>query len=156
MKPHPKTLALVALATGMLVSAYMIGPAPASPAATSTPRAAPVASVASSTQASPTIKTLRPPVPLSVSAHKEFFTPPPADAAAATPMLDPTAKSPTSNDDATSPTEMAAAKSAIEMDGYRKVANLVKAPDGSWRGRALRGSTEIAVRVDATGSVAAD
>jgi hypothetical protein len=48
------------------------------------------------------------------------------------------------------------AKAAIELDGYKNVRGLEKGPDGTWRGRAMRGRTEIAVRVDASGSVSAD
>jgi hypothetical protein len=48
------------------------------------------------------------------------------------------------------------ARKAIEFDGYRNVRGLEKAPDGTWRGRAMRGRTEIAVKVDATGNVSAE
>jgi hypothetical protein len=48
------------------------------------------------------------------------------------------------------------AKAAIELDGYKNVRALEKGPDGIWRGRAMRGRTEITVRVDATGSVSAE
>ncbi len=48
------------------------------------------------------------------------------------------------------------AKAAIELDGYKNVRALVKGPDGLWRGRAMRGRTEITVRVDATGNVSAE
>ena len=43
----------------------------------------------------------------------------------------------------------AQAKAAIELDGYKNVRGLEKGPDGMWRGRAMRGRTEITVRVDA-------
>jgi len=48
------------------------------------------------------------------------------------------------------------ARAAIELDGYKNVRGLEKGADGMWRGRAMRGRTEIAVRVDASGSVSAD
>ena len=48
------------------------------------------------------------------------------------------------------------ARAAIEADGYKKVRAINKAADGTWRARALRGTTEVALRVDATGSVSAD
>lgn len=48
------------------------------------------------------------------------------------------------------------ARTAIEADGYKKVRAMNKTADGSWRARALRGTTEVALRVDATGSVSAD
>jgi hypothetical protein len=41
----------------------------------------------------------------------------------------------------------------IETDGYKKVDALVQGPDGVWRGRALRGETEVAVSVDPAGNV---
>jgi hypothetical protein len=50
----------------------------------------------------------------------------------------------------------AQAKAAIELDGYKNVRALTKGPDGLWHGRAMRGRTEIAVRVDAGGSVSAE
>ena len=52
--------------------------------------------------------------------------------------------------------DSAQAKAAIELDGYKNVRGLEKGPDGVWRGRAMRGRTEIAIRVDASGNVSAD
>jgi hypothetical protein len=161
MKPDPKTLALVALAAGMLTSAYMIGPAPGATVATIhvAPQPAPV--VATAPPASP-IKAAQAPVPLLAVAHSEFFAPvpddstPPAQTAAAPATADGTPVD-TSLNVAAAPTgDDSAAKSAIEQDGYRNVRMLAKDPDGSWRGRAMRGSTEIVVRVTSDGSVAAD
>lgn len=48
------------------------------------------------------------------------------------------------------------AKSAIERDGYKNVKVVSKAADGSWRGRARRGQTEVGVTVDASGNVRVD
>ncbi len=48
------------------------------------------------------------------------------------------------------------ARAAIEADGYKKVRAMNKAADGTWRARALRGATEVALRVDSTGNVSAD
>jgi hypothetical protein len=56
----------------------------------------------------------------------------------------------------TQPGEDAQAKRAIEFDGYRNVRGLVKGADGVWHGRAMRGRTEVGVKVDASGSVSAD
>jgi hypothetical protein len=53
-------------------------------------------------------------------------------------------------------TEGAAAKAAIEADGYKGVRGLARAGNGTWRARALRGTTEIQVSVDAQGRVSAD
>jgi hypothetical protein len=49
-----------------------------------------------------------------------------------------------------------AARTAIEADGYKNVRVVSMAPDGTWRARALRGQTEVVLRVDATGRVSAD
>ncbi len=48
------------------------------------------------------------------------------------------------------------AKSAIERDGYKSVKVVSKSADGSWRGRARRGQTEVGVTVDAAGNVRVD
>lgn len=47
------------------------------------------------------------------------------------------------------------AKTAIELDGYKGVKGLTQGDDGVWRGRALRGLTEVAISVDASGNVSA-
>ena len=48
------------------------------------------------------------------------------------------------------------AKAAVERDGYKNVHALEQGPDGVWRGRAMRGRTEIAIRVDDNGNVSAE
>ena len=48
------------------------------------------------------------------------------------------------------------ARSAIEADGYRSVKNIVAGPGGTWQARALRGKTEVVLRVDQEGRVSAD
>lgn len=48
------------------------------------------------------------------------------------------------------------AKSAIEADGYKAVKNVTAGPDGTWRAHALRGKTEVVLRVDRDGRVSAD
>ena len=147
MKPPAKTLALVALASGMLASAYFIDPAPAATAVLAAPRQVPSLPMAASpSKPASTIKTLKAPVPLLVGRHDQYFDV--NSVPDAMPVQGPAI--------ATARADDVFAKTAIEQDGYRGVKNLVKAPDGSWRGRALRGSTEVAVRVDASGSVAAD
>ena len=45
------------------------------------------------------------------------------------------------------------ARSAIEADGYKTVLAITKAGDGTWHARALRGTTEVSLHVDAQGSV---
>ena len=49
-----------------------------------------------------------------------------------------------------------AVRALIEADGYRGVSGLTRDAGGVWRGRALRGSTEIGVAVDANGRVSAE
>lgn len=48
------------------------------------------------------------------------------------------------------------ARSAIEADGYRAVNSLAPGPNGTWRARALRGTTEVVLTVDRDGRVSAD
>lgn len=48
------------------------------------------------------------------------------------------------------------ARSAIEADGYKAVTNIVAGPGGTWQARALRGKTEVVLRVDQEGRVSAD
>jgi hypothetical protein len=50
----------------------------------------------------------------------------------------------------------AEARAAILADGYRSVRVLTRLGDGRWTARALRGSTEIAVTVDAEARVSAN
>jgi hypothetical protein len=47
----------------------------------------------------------------------------------------------------------AGAKAMIEADGYKNARAVAKAPDGSWRGFAMRGAVEVAVSVDDHGNV---
>ena len=46
-----------------------------------------------------------------------------------------------------------AARAAIEADGYKRPRLVDKGADGTWRARALRGTTEVSLRVDAQGNV---
>ena len=50
----------------------------------------------------------------------------------------------------------AAARSLIEADGYRNVTGLTQGSDGAWHGKALRGSTETGVFIDARGHVSVE
>ena len=45
------------------------------------------------------------------------------------------------------------ARAAIEADGYKNVRVVSKTTDGTWRARALRGTTEVSLIVDARGNV---
>ena len=160
-----QTLALLIVAGGMLASGYVIGPAPGATVATITTAAQAGAAapdkLAPTPQPTTKVRTMRPPVPFQVGTHDQYFTSPPADAvatetkaAAATigtidgKPLDEQAQNQGQAD--------VVAKAAIEQDGYRNVRALAMGADGTWRGRAMRGSTEIAVSVDANGSVSAD
>lgn len=45
------------------------------------------------------------------------------------------------------------ARAAIEADGYKRPRMVNKGLNGIWHARALRGTTEVALRVDAQGNV---
>jgi hypothetical protein len=45
------------------------------------------------------------------------------------------------------------AKAAIEADGYKQPRIMNRAADGTWNARALRGTVEVSLRVDAQGNV---
>ena len=157
MKPHPKTLVLVALASGMVASAYLIGPAPAAttaPAGATVARLAPtVAAPAVPTRLASTVKTLKAPVPLQVGKHDIYFD---ESAVTDTATAPPTTQAIGDVQPAPAAASDTAAKARIEMDGYRNVKALVRAPDGKWHGRAMRGSVEIAVSVGPDGNVSQD
>ena len=152
MKPQPKTLILVALASGMLVSAYLIAPAPAATTAPAT--AQPVTRLAPApvpSKLASNVKTLKAPVPLLVGKHDQYFDVSTLPETAPTPGLKTTDVQQVS----AAPSD-STAKTSIEMDGYRNVRALARSPDGSWHGRAMRGGTEIAVSVDPNGNVSQD
>lgn len=160
-----RTFALFGLALGMLATGYFFAPAPGA----STPLHAPVQAKAAPPvppKAEARLVASRPPVPL-VTAPRHSYQP--VDQASGSPSSDkPTVdmgtlstNPPNPNDPTQALTVSASgddgqARRAIEFDGYRNVHGLAKGPDGSWRGRAMRGKTEIAVRVDASGNVSAE
>lgn len=47
------------------------------------------------------------------------------------------------------------ARRKIEADGYKNVQGLAKGADGMWHGKAMRGGTEVQIKVDAKGNVMA-
>src|SRR5262249_22965521 len=49
-----------------------------------------------------------------------------------------------------------AAKMAVEADGYKRVTVLGKAGNGGWRAKAFRGTTEVLLTVDGTGTVSVE
>lgn len=160
MKPHPKTIVLVAVAAGMLTGAYLLAPsnapaATASPAITqAVPRPAAAVAMAPASKMASYVKTFQAPVPLVVGKHDKYFDATPAPEAAS----NPTQPAPATGDvqqALTAPND-SAAKASIELDGYKNVRGLVQTPDGVWHGRAMRGRTEIAVSVTPDGSVSQD
>jgi hypothetical protein len=112
---------------------------------------------------------MRPPVPIVGPQHANYFTTVTVDQKSSTASDKPTVDMGTiaSNpaDPAQAQTQTAAlttdqpsggdgnAKRAIETDGYKNVRDVVKDPDGGWHARAMRGGTEIALKVDASGNV---
>jgi hypothetical protein len=145
-------------------------------------KAAAVAAPAPAAKPQATLVASRPPVPLVTRTHTTYFASSTTEAAKPADSAKPAeaAKPADTAADSTPPTQVAKAtipaegadgglppgsgkgendtkaKAAIELDGYKNVRGLEKGPDGVWRGRAMRGRTEIAIRVDATGSVSAD
>jgi hypothetical protein len=144
------------VALGMLAAGYLFAPAPgvsrSLPTQLST-KAAPSATPAKAS--APRLAASRPPVPIITQPRTSYFAPPEQAAtengAAGTHPNDTTQALAVA-----APGEDAGARRAIEFDGYRNVRDLTKGPDGTWRGRAMRGRTEISVRVDARGSVSAE
>jgi hypothetical protein len=165
--PYRTCLAL-GLAAGLFGAGYAFTPLPGAAALPTAPvpKAAGVAGAA--TPAAPTAKpsTLvvnRAPVPMAPRTHATYYAPKEADAAIQAASATTTAGLAGAGTDGGLPPAddmrsggSAQAKAAIELDGYKNVRALEKGPDGMWRGRAMRGRTEITVRVDATGSVSAD
>lgn len=162
-----RTYIALGLAAGLLGAGYIFAPQPG--AAALSPAPAPKAAVANAaTPAAPTAKPSalvvnRAPVPMAPRTHETYYTQKQADTAIQTASATTTAGLAGASVDGGLPPvdDMqsggdAQAKAAIELDGYKNVRALQKGPDGMWRGRAMRGRTEITVRVDASGSVSAD
>jgi hypothetical protein len=152
--------ALALVFAGTAAGAHIIAPAPGatvSPMSSSNAKdnanTQPVTSVAA--PVAPTIAPARPPVPL-------LLTKRPRPIATAGTLETASRNTAPPTEDAISPDPKDAtaqagfAKTAIERDGYKGVKGLAKGDDGVWRGRALRGSTEVAISVDPSGNVSAD
>lgn len=101
----------------------------------------------------PALAASRPPVPLVRPQPTSYSTTTVRDSGASGDK--PAADTAAPTTDQTSP-EDADAKRAIEFDGYKNVHAVVKGSDGMWHARAMRGRTEIAVTVDASGNVSAE
>lgn len=144
MNRHLRPWAGLGLCAGVLVGGYLLVPAPKVLARANAPREDASFAVA---RAPTTMASVRPPVPLQVAPHTAFFVEEPRQATTARLVAEAQENPNKTNDSAT------AAKALIEADGYRNVSALVRAPDGVWAGLAMRGTTEVAIRVDAGGSV---
>lgn len=175
MVPY-RTFVILGLAVGTLGAGYVFAPQ-AGVAALPTaamPGAAPV--VSSVTSAAPTVRATttqvssRPPVPFVTRTPDKYYVAKDTGsiqaASGAGPDGDVSMVSltvggatdgglPPGPGDAR-PGNSKSAKAAVERDGYKNVRALEKGPDGVWRGRAMRGSTEIAIRVDDSGNVSAE
>jgi hypothetical protein len=112
----------------------------ANPASSPAPTVAPLSRISSA----------KPPVPLLTSRHATYWVEDPPQSTNTT-----MESVVTTQPDKKAPSN-AAAKAIVEADGYKNVRSLVQAPDGTWRGRAMRGAVEITIIVDANGSVLAD
>ncbi len=143
-----RTFAVFSLAFGMLAAGYLIGPAPGATQASPAPKA--TAAASEGKPMPPALVASHPPVPLIRPQPTSYFAPEPtADSNPSDPTQAQTADQPASG-------EAAEAKRAIEFDGYKNVHAVVKGSDGMWHARAMRGRTEIAVTVDASGSVSTE
>jgi hypothetical protein len=138
-------LAELAAFTGILAGGYTVVSSAREPAVAaiavqaSEPQAVLPPHIAARTAAP--IPAARPPVPLLLSSR------PPPKAADIPPAVTEPA------DEQATAEAAARAKALIEADGYKRVRAVKKAPDGRWRGLALRGAEEVAVSVDDNGNV---
>jgi hypothetical protein len=156
----------------MLATGYLFAPAPGASKSLPVSDPAPIqAKAVTPAPARPetTLVASRPPVPLVTAPRPSVIVDRPIGSASGDKPTSDTATvngNPSSPNDtkpaaditqasATSGTDVTPAKKAIEFDGYRNVRDLAKGPDGVWRGRAMRGTTEVAIQVDATGNVSA-
>ena len=164
-----RTFAIFSLAFGMLAAGYLVGPAPGAVQSSPPPQAAAVAAPAAP-KAVPTLVANRPPVPIVTPHRTSYFTT--VDHSSGSSGDKPTVDMGTINGNPPDPAQAQAqtaalttdqpsgadgdARRAIEFDGYKNVRAIVKDADGTWHARAMRGRTEIAVRVDASGNVSAE
>ncbi len=136
-------LAVAFLLFATIAGAHMITPAPgatASPLVASGARKAQPAAVDRAPEPVPIAQTAaiaRPPVPLRLSPRPAIKRAEGETASAQVAASD------------------ASQTAAIEQDGYKSVRGITKGPNGSWRATAMRGKTEVILRVDASGNVSA-
>lgn len=173
-----RTFLVLGLAVGALGAGYVFAPQPGAatlPTASMPPKTTPVANAATpAAKPSSTLIVNRAPVPLATPTHRTYHVP--KEGEASLQSVSATSGQSTRTDASTgatagggstdgglppppgdaASTDGRQAKAAIELDGYKNVRALEKGPDGIWRGRAMRGRTEIAIRVDAGGNVSAE
>jgi hypothetical protein len=139
------SLAELAAFTGILAGGYTVVSSAREPAAAamaaqaSEPQSVVPPQIVARTPAP--IPAARPPVPLLLTSR-----PPPRASDTPPAVAEPA-------DMQASAEAAARAKAMIEADGYKRVRAVEKAPDGRWRGLALRGAEEVAVSVDDNGNV---
>jgi hypothetical protein len=151
MKRAVVIFALVSTVAGvasaqMLRSPASVPPPSVSSSVTSAPRAAAETTTRQEApRATPTLAARQAPVPMVLSRRTPVAVPVAAPATAPEPAL--------SEPEKTTGLTEADARAAIVADGYKKVLAVSKTADGTWRARALRGATEVSLRVDARGNV---
>ena len=153
--------ALALVFVGAVTGARMISPAPGATVSPSTSsevkKAQPVTTVARTPEPTMVVSTApasRPPVPLWLRSRPKPVVTTAANIEIASRDASTTATDAVPTD--AKPRNDSFAKTAIEQDGYKGVRDLTKGADGLWRGRALRGTTEVAISVDANGNVSAE
>ena len=168
MKTRFVAIALVAISSTAAVG-YMLLPSsgaavsraavrqPAVSTAVALPVASAVQQVAATSPAKPIVgaASARPPVPLAVPARPPASQTGQRVASGTLPVIGGAPTGATALLEAPAGSAEEAAKAAVLTDGYKGVRGLVKGNDGVWRGRALRGSVEIAISVDPAGNVSA-
>ena len=162
MATHLQTVVPLFAVLGLVAGAFVLmAPPRAAAVSTTLARDEPTAKAEASfvhPRTATSMTSARPPVPLLLGKHEEYFAQDVKQATA------PDSREPKAaslevatlkiSDDAT-PSE-GAAKTMIAGDGYKSVSALAKGQDGKWRGRAMRGTTEVAVSVDKSGNVSAE
>jgi len=151
------TLSLLALVVASAASAEKFVPAPEQWSERVRSARPPVA-VAQVSSRKPAVEVRQAPVPLRWSyTHQTVAVPAEQESAGSGPTIaDLASRSLTEQASPMADTGEAAARAAIEADGYKGARGLTRGSDGSWSGRALRGRTEVAIRVSPDGSVSAD
>jgi hypothetical protein len=151
MKKRSFLMIAMAMTAAGVASAFALGPQ--EPAARDLPmpvvarQPAPTSAVPASAPApvvkAASIEARRPPVPLLMK-PRPTIAPPLYDADAVGPEV------PVRTGDGSGES---AAKAAIEADGYKRAKVVRQGENGIWYAKAMRGTTEVSLTVDATGRV---